>query len=80
MLFPLLLDAGGSPWGIGSPLSPPVLIMGQRKEGRTLITHLKKSLDFMLFSYFSPGFLLIQRRHKEPGILDTREAFFNIHM
>lgn len=54
-LFLLLQDAGGSPWGIGSWLgsvSPPVLIMGQRKEGYTLITHLKKSLDFILFSYF----------------------------
>ena len=55
MLFLFLLDAGGSPWGIGSwlgSMSPPVLIMGQRKKGRTLITHLKKSLAFLLFSYF----------------------------
>ena len=55
ILFLLLLDAGGSPREIGSwlgSMSPPVLIMGQRKEGYTLITHLKKSLHFLLFSYF----------------------------
>lgn len=49
------LDTSERPWGVGGwlrdSMSPPLLITGQRNRGSTLIPHLKKSLDFVLFSY-----------------------------
>lgn len=70
--FLLLLGAGGSPWGPGSWLGFWTLchllsfIRGQRKGGSTLITHLKKSLDFMLFSYHLLGSYWSKEATKSP--------------
>lgn len=68
---------GGSPWGLAGLLDSmsPLLITGQKKKrGSVLKTHLKMLLHVLLFSD------LIQGSHKNPGAVDTREAFFNIHI
>lgn len=75
----LFLNARGEPLGAGwAPglhvTSPHHRPKKKKKRGSVLKTHLKMLLHVLLFSD------LIQGSHKNPGAVDTREAFFNIHI
>lgn len=72
----------GAPGGLGAGWAPCHLLSssGPKKGRLHLDNPLEKVPWLHSFQLLSPGFLLIQRSHKEPGIRDTREAFFNIHM